>query len=290
MKLVLQIAVLFSVLTSFAQQKQVKHYHDAQSKQNVFDKSKGFKAGEDWKSVYPYSLGSDYQTYTYSEKNQKNEIQHAISKEQLNQSRKLQYGEQYGEGVVNKPNPDMVVPEPIQFPEIDIPEIDTPDIDLPDIDFNFGTWEFWKHVLLIIVVIALIFGLYLFLKHMLPKNARVQLAIDDDWNPTVVTKSELEKRLEEAVLGNNFRECVRIHFMYILKELIKGKFIQWEADKTNYDYLNELRKTKGIDDFQECVRIYNIVWYGDYEIAESDYQKLKPTFIHYYQSIKTDEA
>ena len=37
--------------------------------------------------------------------------------------------------------------------------------------------------------------------------------------------------------------------------------------------------------FHECVRIYDIVWYGDYNIDNDIYELLKPTLEEYYQSL-----
>ena len=50
----------------------------------------------------------------------------------------------------------------------------------------------------------------------------------------------------------------------------------------------ETRKSKGYDNFGECVRIYDLVWYGDYEITRRDYEQLKPTLENYYQSLNPD--
>ena len=73
--------------------------------------------------------------------------------------------------------------------------------------------------------------------------------------------------------------------MFILKELIAKDFIKWKPDKTNFDYLMEVRKSNGYDSFEECVRIYDLVWYGDYEISLNEYNRLKPALENYYQSL-----
>ncbi len=268
-----------------SQNSETDRYFEQQSKQNKYDKSKKFKGPDNWNSSYPSSMG-DYYYEEYDRVEDALPLESVLSEDELSQSRIERYGDEYSEGVVKKPNPDILPPNPVELPDIDLPDIDLPDIDLPDVNFpTIGTWEFWKVVLLLIVIAALIFLLYLIISKIRPVDSKVSLNVDDEWNPTVVTKSELELKLEKAQLGNNYRECVRIHFMFILKELIANNFIDWKPEKTNYDYLLETRKSKGYDDFGECVRIYDLVWYGDYEITQQDYNRLKPVLENYYQSL-----
>lgn len=275
----------------FAQNKDTDRYFKEQSQQNQYEKSKKFKGPDSWNSSYPKDL-SDYY-YDESQRFEQNlPIESTITTEDLNESRVNRYGSEYSDGAIKKPNPGIIPPNPVELPDIDIdlPDIDLPDIDLPDINMpSLGTWEFWKTVLLILTIGALLFILYLILKNIRPSNSKISVDVEDEWNPTVVTKSELELKLEKAVMGNDFRECVRIHFMFILKELITNNIIDWKPEKTNYDYVTEVRKSKGYDGFEECVRIYDLVWYGDYEIALQDYNRLKPALENYYQSLNPKE-
>lgn len=283
------IALIFP-LFMFAQSNDADRYYQQQKQENKYEKSRKFKGPDHWNSSYP----SDLNNYYYDEFERFEEdlpLESVVNEDDLSQSRMERYGKEYGEGVVKKPNPDILPPNPLELPDIDLPDIDFPDVNLPDINLpSLGTWEFWKTVLLIIVVGILIFILYLILKKIRPLDAKVSLNVDDEWNPTVVTKSELELKLEKAVMNSDYRECVRIHFMFILKELIANDFIDWKPEKTNYDYLMEVRRSKeGHDDFGECVRIYDLVWYGDYEITLEDYNRLKPALENYYRSLNPEE-
>lgn len=272
-------------------QSDADRYHRQQQQENRFEKSKKFKGPEDWNSSYPSDMSGNY----YSDEQGKvidSPVKAVVADEDLKSSREERYGSGYGEGAVDRPNPEILPPNPVEFPDITLPEIDLPDlpdINLPDFDMPYiGTWEFWKIVLLILVIGILIFALYLILRKIRPSDSKVTLNVEDEWNPTVVTKSELELKLEKAILGNNYRECVRIHFMFILKELIAKNYIDWKPEKTNYDYLVEVRTSKGYDKFDECVRIYDLVWYGDYEITQKDYERLKPSLENYYQSLNPE--
>lgn len=287
--LLLVILFVFPFLL-ISQDNTIDRYHKQQQQQNVYEKSKKFKGPKEWNSSYPselYEQSWEEEEDFYSDGN--NPMHSILSDEQLGESRGEKYGSEYSNGAVKKPNPNMIPPDPIELPDIDMPDIDLPDVDLPDFDMpSIGTWEFWKVVLLILVIGVLLFILYLIIRQIKPGDAKVRIHVDDECNPTVITKSELELKLEKAIMGSNYRECVRIHFMFILKELINKQHINWRPEKTNYDYLLETRKSKGYDNFGECVRIYDLVWYGDYEITRRDYEQLKPTLENYYQSLNPE--
>lgn len=109
--------------------------------------------------------------------------------------------------------------------------------------------------------------------------------VENDWNPEVISKTELELRLEEAVEREDYRECVRIYFTFILKELIRKGWINWKKEKTNYHYVLEMHKRENAAHFNECVRIYDLVWYGDYNIDQDIFGLLQPSFENYYKSL-----
>ena len=37
--------------------------------------------------------------------------------------------------------------------------------------------------------------------------------------------------------------------------------------------------------FMECVRIYDLVWYGEYEIDQEIFEMLRPTLQDYYKTL-----
>jgi hypothetical protein len=184
----------------------------------------------------------------------------------------------------NKPNdPEMGKPQPIEF---DTPEFDAPDLDFPDVDPPTISSTFWKGLMIIIIAALVIFLVYYLIKNHKPKNQKVIPPINEnDWNPDLMTKSELELRLEEALLREDFRECVRIYFTFILKEMIRLKRIHWKKDLTNYDYILQAKSTKNYLAFEESVRIYDLVWYGEYEISRKDYTQLSIHLEKHYKEL-----
>jgi len=78
--------------------------------------------------------------------------------------------------------------------------------------------------------------------------------------------------------SKNFRFAVRYRFLQILKKLSDQKRIHWLPEKTNRDYISELKNETQKSEFQELVRIFDYVWYGEFEINATNYQHFKKVF------------
>jgi hypothetical protein len=134
-------------------------------------------------------------------------------------------------------------------------------------------------LLLIILGAALIAFLiyYFFLRYNAnEKGAKIEL--EEEKNPMEIPKSELERRLEGAISQENFREAVRIYFIFIIKELAEKEWIKWEKEKTNITYLIEMRQRPQYGLFNQTVIIFEWVWYGQYEVTEQDFKGWEPLF------------
>lgn len=193
----------------------------------------------------------------------------------------------YGDG--NKPrNPEMGKPDPIEF---NPPPINPPKVDLPDVDPPMFSTTFWRTILIILVVIVILFIIYYLSKNYKPKNKKVVgQSIIEEWNPELITKSELELKLEQAKNEKNYRECVRIYFTFILKEMIDLRLIRWKKELTNYDYLLQIGSTSNYSDFQKTVHIYDLVWYGEYQIDSNDFERLERHLKKHYEQLTAAHA
>ncbi len=199
------------------------------------------------------------------------------------------YGDGLGGGGGSKPrNPEMGRPEPIEF---DPPDMDAPDVDLPDMQAPTFSASIGKIVLIVLLAIALLIIAYFIIKNYRPRNRKVSSGLSrEEWNPETVTKTELELRLEQAMAENNYRECVRIYFTFILKEMIRLRFIRWKKELTNFDYLLQAHASPNYNEFQESVRIYDLVWYGEYDISKEDYLSLERHLDRHYKLLNAHNA
>lgn len=151
----------------------------------------------------------------------------------------------------------------------------------PNTSITATKMVFW---LLIIAVSAVV--LYFLLNYLLnrdgglfffsKKNSKNEISNEDlhenihEINfPEQILKYENEK---------NYRWAIRYQFLYILKKFSDKKLIEWNPEKTNSDYLVELNSDGNKDKFQELMLIFDYVWYGEFDIDETNYSNLAEKF------------
>lgn len=254
-----------------------------------YEKSDKYKGPEDWNGTYPADMPRDENGNPIVNGQGRNGQNLQYNPQQLKQDRerRFQKYERGGKGKLKR-DPKIESPEAPELPDWDAPDVDLPDANL-DLDPPTIPETVWRILLYLIIFAAVITVIYLILKNRSGKNERINPSdISDDWNPELISKSELEIRLEAATLSGDYRECVRIWFTFILKELIQSNSITWRKEKTNFHYLNELAKQPDLyQRFSLAVHIYDLVWYGDYQISEKDYLTLLPTLEACYQKAKS---
>ena len=93
-----------------------------------------------------------------------------------------------------------------------------------------------------------------------------------------ISTINFDERITKATSDNDFRLAIRWHYLKLLNELNEKRLIQYEPFKTNIDYSLELSKSNGLEKFKNCSNIYDYVWYGNYSIDITSYEKMKHQF------------
>lgn len=256
---VLLYIILFVSSLAFGQQDKLVQKWESERKAYEYRRSSSYRGPTNWSSSTPRRISS---------KSNYGQGRGGYS------TRKSSTGSG-GDGLNKKPT----VRRPQKRESFDPPNIDSPKMNI--------TSSFWNVFLIIIISALVIVVLYLILKNRKPKDQKVVASIGEDWNPEIISKSELELRLEAALAEENYRECIRIYFTFILKELIKKSWIYWRKEKTNMDYIIEMRSKPESFEFEECVRLFDVVWYGQYHIDRGSYAALAPIFQQYYNRLSS---
>jgi len=87
-----------------------------------------------------------------------------------------------------------------------------------------------------------------------------------------IHKINFDELIANAISNNDYRKAVRLHFLKLLKELTDNNLITWQIDKTNNDYSIELSNSKYSKKFQELALMYEYIWYGDFQLDESNFK------------------
>jgi len=92
--------------------------------------------------------------------------------------------------------------------------------------------------------------------------------------------------IEQALIEKNYRYAVRLNYLKVLKLLADDYIIEWKKNKTNNDYLTEVRNTEYYATFSKLTRTFNYIWYGDKNINLTEYQMIQVEFSNFTKQAK----
>lgn len=93
-----------------------------------------------------------------------------------------------------------------------------------------------------------------------------------------VKDTEFEPLIDRAMQDGDYRSAIRLMYLHGLQKLDREGRIEWAPDRTNRQYARDLSGTDLREPFREATRIFDIVWYGDVDVSESDVRRLRPPF------------
>jgi len=161
------------------------------------------------------------------------------------------------------------------------------------VPFRFPDWNLgWLAPFVKYGSLILLIGLLVWLISMVVKQyiSEPELSKDDllSWevNPDKISYNKLEELLETYLRNNNHRQALRILFLMVLKDLSSMELIVWKKNKTNYDYLKELKDTGVQLSYRKISIAFDAARYGNYTVTETSFSVIKGHFDAIQKSIK----
>lgn len=102
----------------------------------------------------------------------------------------------------------------------------------------------------------------------------------------VTDEGYLERQLKEAIRAANYRLAIRYLYLQSLSKLADKGWLELSPDKTNYQYVRELKKPLLKNDFARITLHYEYAWYGDFQIEADLFQPVKNDFDQFQTKIK----
>ncbi|MBC9796575.1 DUF4129 domain-containing protein [Sinomicrobium weinanense] len=90
--------------------------------------------------------------------------------------------------------------------------------------------------------------------------------------------TDFNQLVSDAVSDKNYREAIRYYYLWLLKELSGKELIAYDTEKTNTDYLRELKNHTLQPEFGYASYLYNYIWYGKFDIDQAQYSNAARTF------------
>ncbi len=140
-------------------------------------------------------------------------------------------------------------------------------------------------ILKTIAILVVIFVVYLIVKAILNKEG--QWIFGKNANKKIVSVDEIERNLhetdfeklvKETLLAGQKRISIRYFYLWLLKRMSEKGIIEWDIEKTNSDYLYEIKNDTLREEFAYLSYLYNYIWYGEFDLEESTFEKAKIAF------------
>ena len=89
---------------------------------------------------------------------------------------------------------------------------------------------------------------------------------------------DFDKLISEAIQSNDYRLAVRYQYLNMLKKMSTNEVISYDPEKTNLEYTYEIKNDALREQFQYASYLYNYIWYGEFIIDKSQYDKASDSF------------
>lgn len=146
-----------------------------------------------------------------------------------------------------------------------------------------GVLIFIAALLLVFLIVRVLAGDAILSSKGIKRTAKADLvALEENLH-----EADVESFLTKALKRKEYKLAVRLYYLSIIKSLSISGAIEWKKDKTNGDYLRELRykKDNRYDDFYTVTRIFEYVWYNEVLFGQHEFEEIQPTFKQTLQSV-----
>jgi Domain of unknown function (DUF4129) len=153
-----------------------------------------------------------------------------------------------------------------------------PKLDLPDLGVFFTIFKIVLWLLAIAILSFVIYKLFLGKSALFLTNKKnIDAVIDIEEESTA---GQYDNLIKKAAAEKNYRLAVRYLYLQALYNLSEKGYVVRATEKTNYQYINELRKRSAAfaSLFSALTFKYEYIWYGEYPVSDSMYDSLQHSF------------
>lgn len=162
--------------------------------------------------------------------------------------------------------------------------------------FNFSndtvSMQFVEILIKAVAIVLLVFVIYLIVKSIM--NGEGQWIFGKSSDKKVINYEEIEKNIhlvdfekliKDTLKSGEMRLSIRYYYLWLLKKMAEKSLIEWDVEKTNTDYLYEIKNLEFRTQFEYVSYLYDYIWYGEFELDEVTFQKAKAAFEKTIQSL-----
>jgi len=129
---------------------------------------------------------------------------------------------------------------------------------------------FWVVIILVVIYIIVKFILKKEIRWIFKKRREKGNALSFEIHENI-QETDFTALIANAVANKDFRMAIRYHYLFLLKKLDQFDFIDFNPQKTAFDYQMEVQDSKYTSAFDKATYYYTYIWYGEFMIDEKEY-------------------
>jgi len=101
-----------------------------------------------------------------------------------------------------------------------------------------------------------------------------------------IDKESLTFLIQDAKNNKNYTYAIRYYFLLYLEKLEENKVLVYHREKTNSDYLREIKDTDRSTQFLKVSYLFEYTWYGKKSVSENDFAGIEAIFKEQISAVK----
>jgi len=109
------------------------------------------------------------------------------------------------------------------------------------------------------------------------KQASLAFLSDDE---ELIKREDIQVLIDKAIAEGNYRLAIRFYYVLALQKMSGKELIVWQVQKTNHEYIYEVKDPNLRKQFRHVTDLYDYIWYGNFEVDEASFQKAQSSFVN----------
>lgn len=149
-------------------------------------------------------------------------------------------------------------------------------------DSNAWYMQAWVNIVIWSIIILVFVGaiLYFLLSNKINIFSRsaARSVVEEAQNEDNLFRTNYDALLRKYIDEKNYRFAVRVLYLQLLKTLSEKELIVFQPQLTNTHYLQQLYNRPFYKDFFVVTRHYEYIWYGEFALTETSFEKVQTDF------------
>lgn len=150
---------------------------------------------------------------------------------------------------------------------------------------NTGAAPYIRYILIGLLVFGFIILILNTNVQSLLFKSKNHIKIDYNISEEDLANMDLDALINLEISKKSYKLAVRYLFLKTLKIMTEKGIIEWKFNKTNKDFLVEVKNKKYFETFKDITKTFEYVWYGNFTMSTSEFEHTNRKFYELFKQI-----